>query len=684
MAARNEHRNSHLARRLMISLVLFLLPALMAVHASVQTRVIQEMQSSSGKNAAPGGVEKREPERVDGEAKAAASGAASGAPQKFVQEGVSTEFTIGPISKRALQTADLLEGEDYAVTFKIADSRTGTPLTGLHPAAWIDLRDTDKLTGGQDCRQKIQAFLQASFATRPEIDLNTYYLLALNEDATISVIDPLMGYGSSKLLTMVMLKSPGEDWALGRDKKHLFVTMPGTNQVAIVDTSTWKVITALDTGQRPVRLVFQEDQKYLWVGCDAGDSAQGGVTVIDPAVPRVVAFLKTGAGHHEIAFDADDRHAFVTNRLDGTVSVIDVQKLSKIKDLKIGSGPASIAFSNLSKAIYVANDADGSVAVVGGSDLDILTRLTAKPGLRAIRFAPGGRWGFIASAAENAVRIFDAASNQFIQSVAVGKLPDKISFTKDFAYIRCLASGEVSMIELDSIGKSGAKPVLDFPGGQKSPEQASGQSVADSIVQSPEAGSVLVGNPADKMIYYYSEGMAAPMGSFQNYSHEPRAVMVWDRSLRETSPGTYSTTVKLTTDGEYDVAFLLNSPRIVKCFDMSVKPNPDLRKTDERVPFIIQMLIQDSKIRAGEPFTLRFRALDAKTNQPTAGLKDLGVLVFLAPGIWQNRQWAKPGANGVYEISFTPPKAGIYYVFVNCPSLRVQYNQLPHLALEAR
>ena len=42
-------------------------------------------------------------------------------------------------------------------------------------------------------------------------------------------------------------------------------------------------------------------------------------------------------------------------------------------------------------------------------------------------------------------------------------------------------------------------------------------SLADVIVPAPEGDSVLVANPADRVIYYYSEGMAAPMGSFQNY-----------------------------------------------------------------------------------------------------------------------------------------------------------------------
>ena len=597
---------------------------------------------------------------------------------------MAAEFTIDPVSTGALKSPDLLEGEDYAVSFKITDNRTGTPLTGLRPSAWIDLRDPEKLTGGKDCRQKIQAFLQASLASRPEIDLNTYYILALNEDANISVIDPLMGYGTSKLLTMVMLKSPGEDWALSSDKKRLFVTMPKANQVAVVDTSTWKVVSSVDTGERPTRILFQQDQKYLWVGCDSTDGNQSGVTVIDPVGPRAVAFIKTSAGHHEIAFNSDDRYAFVTNKQDGTLSVIDVQKLAKVKDLKTGDQPVSIAFSNLSKNIYVANEGDGTIAVVGGEGLEILTRLTAKPGLKSLRFVAGGRWGFVVSGKENAVRVFDSSNNQLAHIIEVGKSPDKISFTRDYAYVRSLASEQVSMIQLDSIGKSDKVPVLDFPGGQKAPGQSSSQAVADSIVASPESGSILVANPADKMIYYYTEGMAAPMGSFQNYSREPRAVMVWDRSLREVKPGTYSTTVKLTTNGNYDVAFLLDSPRIVNCFDMSVKPNPELRKKDDRTPVFVQALIQDPKIRALEEFKLRFKVVDTKTNQPKAGLKDVGVLVFLAPGIWQNRLWAKSIGEGVYEISFTPPQTGVYYVFVSCPSLKVRYNQLPYLVLEAK
>ena len=59
------------------------------------------------------------------------------------------------------------------------------------------------------------------------------------------------------------------------------------------------------------------------------------------------------------------------------------------------------------------------------------------------------------------------------------------------------------------------------------------------------------------------------------------------------------------------------------------------------------------------------------------------MLVFLAPGIWQQREAAKPVGDGVYEMSFVPPQPGVYYVFFQSPSLGIRFNQLPPLTLQA-
>jgi len=601
--------------------------------------------------------------------------------QRIVREGVAVEFSIAATSSEKGKPAELMEGEDTLVRFKITDDATGAALTGLRPGVWMNGRTVDKPAEGNACRDLVQSFMQGSLRNRPDVDLNAYYILALNKEPNISVIDPLLGLGTSKLITLVMLESPGADWVLLGDGKKLFVTMPLAHRVAVIDTATWKVALNIDVEGEPTRLAVQPDGKYLWVASDA--EQQGGVTVIDVASMQKVARIATGAGHHELAFTSDDRYAFVTNSQDGALSVVDVRQLKKVKDIRTGQRPSAIAFSSLSKAVYVTDEVDGTITVINAEKHEVMARLETRPGIKTVRIDPSGRYGFAANQKEDAVYIFDAATNRPLQTVTVEKGPDQISFTKTFAYIRSAGAEEVKMIRLSALAKGEPADLSKFPGGQSPPGRSSGVAFADTIVPAPEENSVLVANPADQVIYYYTEGMAAPMGTFNNYRREPKAVLIVDRSLREKEPGEYSALVKLPRSGKYDVAFLLDSPRVIHCFSAEAKLNPELEKKRQRAPLQVESLLTNKQMKVGEKLRLRFKLTDPATNEPKVGLRDMRVLTFLAPGVWQKRQWAQSVGDGVYESEITAPQAGVYYVFFECPSLKVSYVQLPYLVLQA-
>lgn len=428
------------------------------------------------------------------------------AQEKIVKDGIEIEFTIetaGTKSKTALRA-----GEDAIFRFKLSDTATKTPISGVRPAAWIAQRERPGRPGPDQCRAKVESYLQGSLRSRPDIDLNTFHLLALNQEPNISVIDPLLGFGGSKLLTLIMLKSRGEDWVLTKDRLKLFVSMPQINQVAVVDTTTWKVVANLDTGQKPTRLVLQPDEKYLWVANETG------VAVVDTSTLRVAKQIETGAGNHEIEFGAGNKFAFVTNRTDGTLSIINIPKLHKVKDVKTGNMASALAFSPLSKALYVGNETDGSIAVVDATTHKLLANIVTKPGLKTVRFARGGRWGFVANTKESKVFIFDASTNSLVHEQVVGEAPDQFAFTDNFAYVRSLGTEQVSAIRLASLGKQ--VDVVKFPGGQNAPAASPDfASAANAFVPAPEPNAMIIANPADQMIYYYSEGMAAPMGDFQ-------------------------------------------------------------------------------------------------------------------------------------------------------------------------
>jgi YVTN family beta-propeller protein len=602
------------------------------------------------------------------------------APQVYNGEGISIEFSVEPMSSDKRDTKELLAGTEATVRFKIVEATGRKAISNVRPAAWIHRRELAQTPNATECREKVQQFLQPNFSRRPTIDLNSYFVLALNHEPNISVIDPLSGFGGSKLYTLVPLDSSGEDWVMSADKKRLYVSMPLVNRVAVIDLATWKVIANIDAGIKPMRIALQHDGRYLWVGNDAPTEKDDGVTVVDTETLKVAARIKTGLGHHEIAFADDDSLAFVTNKQDGTLSVVDVRKLAKTRDVKVGPLPTAVVMSSLSKSVYVANEGDGTIVALDGLRFEILAHMKGQPGLRAIRIPPDGRFGFAVNSITNAVYIFDLSSNRLVHTVPVGPGADQITFTRQFAYVHSAGSEFVTMIKTSELGKEAS--LSRFPAGQKAPKDSPASSLADVIVPGPEDGSVLVANPADKMIYFYTEGMAAPMGSFQNYRRDPKALLILDNGLREAVSGVYTTTVRLTEAGHYDVAFLLDSPRVVNCFDFTVVENPGL--VQERLAAIkVVPLMKDTNLRVGERYSLRFKVIDTNSNQPQMNLEDMGVLVFLAPGIWQQREAAIAAGDGVYEMSFVPPQPGVYYVFFQSPSLGIRYNQLPPLTLQA-
>ena len=302
------------------------------------------------------------------------------------------------------------------------------------------------------------------------IDLNSYFILVMNRDNTIAVIDPITGVkGITKLYAQVYLKEPGADWAKPGDNKRLFVTMPRADAVAVVDTDTFKVVRNVDAGKTPMRIVLQPDEKYLWVGNNGDTASESGVTVIDIDTLAVAEFIPTGRGHHEIAFSADSRYAFVSNRADGSVTVIDVNRLKKIKDIDSGPLPISLAYSVLSKALYVADGEKGEIAVIDGRSFEQVAKITAKPGLGPLRFSQDGRWAVAVNSREDVAYVIDPSTNTIAHTIAVGKQPFQVAFSRSFAYVRSLGTERVSMIDLSELGKPGTVPVVTFAAGAKAP-----------------------------------------------------------------------------------------------------------------------------------------------------------------------------------------------------------------------
>ncbi|AWY43934.1 cytochrome D1 [Pseudomonas putida] len=593
--------------------------------------------------------------------------------QTLERDGVSVALEVRPLAKDGV----LREGEFADVRFRVTDKASGQPLAGVAPGAWVDPEVTaaDQAQGrDKSCKSRVSTFLRSNIGARPLLDLNSYFLLVMNRDASVMVVDPSVSVGGiTSTMARIDIKQPPMDWVTPRDNKRVFVSMPTADEIAVIDSEQFKVVDSVAAGSNPVRVALQPDERLLWVGNNAKSAEQSGVTVIDSISLKTLKHLATGAGHHEIAFSKDSRFAFVTNRDDGTLSIIDIASLTLIKQLKTGSNPLSVVYSPLSGAAYVADGRDGTVTVVDAASQSVRRVIKLKQGLGPMGFSADGRFGIVLNTLENQASVIDAATDSLIHDLDVSAEPFQVVFTKAYAYVRGLASSKVTMINLASLGE-GRKPITQgFEAGTQAPRLAGDLPLASSLAVSRDENSVYVVNPVDNTTYFYAEGMNAPMSGYANRGQVARAAMVIDRSLREVEPGLYSARIKLPPAGRFDVAFLLNQPSIVHCFSTVVEASNTPVKT-AGVPKV-EFMLDKSTAALGSPYTVRFRIVQGKHKAARSGVKDVQVRYFLAPSSRPQLVTARDVGDGIYEAPVTLDQKGAWYVHVRAPSLGATFGE---------
>ena len=536
--------------------------------------------------------------------------AATSVAQRFEKEGIAVDFSVTATPDERGNSNGLVAGANAVATFRLQDLRTGQPITGLHPNAWISARSSSRIPNAAECKDKISTFTAGLLSARPDIDLNSYLVLTINHDNTISIINPQLSFNITKLESLIVLPGAGADWALSLSNDFLYLTLPEQSAIVVIDTISRKIVSTIPIkGMKPRRVVLGPGGNQVWVGLDDSPA----VAVIDSKTNSLAATVKAGDGLHQIAFMPDKQLAYVTNSKANTVSVIDTKKLVKLKDIDVGATPVPIAYSAASRLIYVASINGSAVSVIDPGNNRVVNTIPTEPGVVALRFAPGGRFGFLVNQIKNKISILDAATNKIVASVNVVKEPDQVIFTQRYAYIRGIGSEKFSLIELADFTKTTPAPV-DIQGGQKPASAMPDEiGVADMIAPTPEGNAVMIANNGDQMIYYYVEGMMAPMGTFSNYKRRPRALLLLDRSISEVAPGTYSAQIKLRRSGVFDVPLLIEQPRMHNCFQLEVGESPDGEKERLGTSIAVEAMFKDQQFKAGDAVPLRFRITDATT-----------------------------------------------------------------------
>ncbi len=478
----------------------------------------------------------------------------------LLHDGIALQLEVEPIEQPDSSPAQ--PGAPLRIRLAVNDSATHAPLTGLHPSLWMSLSSGENVP----CNARVRAFLRRSLLEKqPELDLNDYYVLVLNQDATIHVVDPQFSSGRSRLLASIALPGRADDWLLSADQSRLFVAISQSGEIVMIDTATWAIVHRVKVSGAQ-KLVLQSDEHYLWASYSGSES---GVAVLSAADLHLVTRIPLRAGLHDIAISNDSRSAFVTDPGAASVSVFDVTRLVRTHELKTPGPASSIAYSAASQSAYVTTTS-GSILAINERG-EIVSRMEAEPGLARIAFFRDGRFGFALNPEKGLLHVIDAARNTLVQTAKINATPQQIAFSDQLAYVIRRDSDLIEMLPLDRMGTPGAAvSTVDLPAAHNAFSHATADELTTTMTQAPGENAVVIANAADKAVFYYEEGMAAPMGTFSNFGKPPRSVLVVDHSLKEKSPGIYEAAGHLEKPGTYIVPVLLDSPRIIECFTLPI------------------------------------------------------------------------------------------------------------------
>jgi DNA-binding beta-propeller fold protein YncE len=588
-------------------------------------------------------------------------------------DGVEVEFTvenfIGVGGRGGEVAPRLVEGQHANLQFHVTDSATEQPLGGLNPAVWVDFAANEA-----ECSDRVQGYLTGMLDRRAAINLNSYFILTMNQDSTISVIDPMVDVaGMTNLFSVIILQAPAQDWVMAPQQSRLFATLPDLDKVAVVDLNAFLVEDTVDLPGKPQRIALAPDGASVWV--TLGDD--GGVAVIDAATLDV-ATIGTDGATGAIAFAAGGTRAIVGTATG--VVVVDVAGRRVVGSVPLGGAAGAVANSPGSGTVYVTIPGAGAIAILDPERGLETARLPVEEGITDIGVSPDGAWAVAVNPDAEKAYLLQTAHNRITHQVPVPGVPDRVTFTGAAAYIHTSGSPAMTAIPLEEIDPAGDVSVLTIPIGER-PAGAAGTTVtADAITATPDGEALLIANPADDQVYFYTEGSQAALGGFQGHTLIPRAVQVVDRSLKEPSPGVYTGSIRIPAGGDYVVAFLLDSPQLTHCFSFTARAADDAPAETDTVIARVEMA-PEQELTTGESNELEFSVRESVTGDLIAGVEDVVAMLIHAGGSWSSRVLASAQPDGGYVAEFTPPESGTYTVLFAIPSLGMTFQSIPPMSV---
>lgn len=249
---------------------------------------------------------------------------------------------------------------------------------------------------------------------------------------------------------------------------HAYVPTVCAGAVAIIDTTTYALVSAIESETNPYGIAATPDGTRIYVT----NSGTNVVSVIDPSTNKATGSITVGVFPHGVAVSPDGAQAYVANTGpdsgpggSSTVSVIDVAAGTVSGQIQVGEGPMKIAFTPDGSLAYVTCAQGLSIIdTASGRSRPAAPQLTQPHG---VAISPDGSTAYVVDSLENRVVVLEARNGAPRGAVAVGQMPWNVVLSSDGtrAYVTNANSDTVSVIDTRALRVVATVPVGHIPAG---------------------------------------------------------------------------------------------------------------------------------------------------------------------------------------------------------------------------
>lgn len=180
----------------------------------------------------------------------------------------------------------------------------------------------------------------------------------------------------------IRLRMNPHDLAVSPNQRRAWVTLEGSDDIAIVNLVRKTVRRYLDTDVRPHDILFQPNGRRVWV-----TDWERGIHVFSRRGRRVRTF-DVGEEPHHLAFTPDGRQVWITDHGAHRVFIISVRRLRVIATRRIRGAPHHVAITSDGSRAVVADHERGKLVVFRVSTRRKLRGMSVGAGPHGVWAAP--------------------------------------------------------------------------------------------------------------------------------------------------------------------------------------------------------------------------------------------------------------------------------------------------------